>query len=65
MAWCAGDCIISAEVSDEMLRLDGRMSAVLRKSGDLWLFAHFHFSILDRGQEMGGRFLSGDTSCVE
>ena len=55
-AWCAGDCTISAEVGDEMLRLDGRMSAVLRKADDQWLFAHVHFSVPDRGQEVGRSF---------
>ncbi len=56
VAWSAGDCTISAEVGDEMLRLKGRMSAVLRKSGDQWLFAHIHFSVPDRGQEVGESF---------
>ncbi len=56
VAWCAGDCTISAEVGDEMLRLDGRMTAVLRKAGDQWLFAHIHFSVPDRGQDVGRSF---------
>jgi ketosteroid isomerase-like protein len=56
VAWCAGGCTISAEVGNEMLRLDGRMTAVLRKAGDKWLFAHIHFSVPDQGQEAGQSF---------
>ncbi len=55
-AWCAGDCTISAEVGGQQLRLDGRMTAVLRKTGGKWLFAHTHFSVPDRGQQTGQSF---------
>lgn len=47
MDWCAGDCTISAEVGDEMLWLGGKMSVVLRESGDQWPFAHMHYSVPD------------------
>jgi ketosteroid isomerase-like protein len=56
VAWCAGNCTISAEVGDEMLRLEERMSAVLREPADRWLFAHVHFSVPDRGQVVGRSF---------
>ena len=56
VAWCAGDCIISAEVGGQRISLDGRMTAVLRRAGDKWLFAHTHFSIPDRGQQAGQSF---------
>jgi ketosteroid isomerase-like protein len=55
-AWCAGDCTISAEVGGKWLRLDGRMTAVLRKAGGKWLFAHTHFSVPDLGQQAGQSF---------
>jgi ketosteroid isomerase-like protein len=53
VAWCAGDCIISATVGGEWMRLQGRMTTVLRKAGGKWLFAHTHFSVPDRGQSEG------------
>lgn len=56
VAWCGGDCAISATVGGERLRLAGRMTAVLRKRGSDWLFAHTHFSIPDRGQAKGQSF---------
>ncbi len=55
-AWCAGDCTISAEVEGQRLRLGGRMTAVLRRTGGKWLFAHTHFSVPDRGQQAGQSF---------
>jgi ketosteroid isomerase-like protein len=56
VAWCAGDCTISATVGEKRLRLEGRMTAVLRRSGEEWLFAHTHFSVPDREQEAGQSF---------
>jgi ketosteroid isomerase-like protein len=40
----------------ERLRLDGRMTAVLRRTGKEWLFAHTHFSVPDKEQEAGQSF---------
>jgi len=56
VAWCAGDCTISATIGDEQLRLEGRMTAVLRRNGKEWMFAHTHFSMPDREQEAGKSF---------
>ena len=56
VAWCAGDCTISAEVGGQRLRLDGRMTAVLRRTGGKWLFAHTHFSVPDLSQQAGQSF---------
>ena len=56
VAWCAGECVIEAEAGGTRQRLTGRMTAVLRKRGDEWLFAHTHFSLPDRGQENGKSF---------
>jgi len=56
VAWCAGDCAISAKVGGQSIRLDGRMTMVLRRAGDKWLFAHSHFSVPDRGQQEGQSF---------
>ena len=56
VAWCAGDCTISAKVGGQRMRLDGRMTMVLRRAGDKWLFAHSHFSVPDRGQQAGQSF---------
>ena len=56
IAWCAGDCTISATVVGELLRLDGRMTAVLRRIGKEWLFAHTHFSVPDREQKTSQSF---------
>jgi len=56
IAWCAGDCTISATVGGERLRLDGRMTAVLRRTGKEWLFAHTHFSVPDREQKASQSF---------
>ncbi len=55
-AWCAGDCTISAEVGGQRIRLDGRMTAVLRRAEGKWLFAHTHFSVPDLGQQAGQSF---------
>jgi ketosteroid isomerase-like protein len=56
VAWCGGDCSISATIGSERLRLEGRITAVLRKVGNEWLFAHTHFSVPDRGQPNGQSF---------
>jgi ketosteroid isomerase-like protein len=56
VAWCAGDCAVSAEVGGQSIRLEGRMTMVLRKAGNKWLFAHSHFSVPDRGQQEGQSF---------
>jgi len=56
VAWCSGDCIISATIGDERLKLNGRMTAVLRRAEREWLFAHTHFSVPDREQEAGQSF---------
>jgi len=56
VAWCGGDCTISATIGGERLRLVGRMTAVLRKPENDWLFAHTHFSVPDRGQAKGQSF---------
>lgn len=56
VAWCGGKCTIEAESGNERQRLFGRMTAVLRKKGEQWLFAHTHFSVPDRGQEAGQSF---------
>lgn len=56
VAWCAGDCIISATVGGERMRLRGRMTVVLRKADGKWLFAHTHFSVPDREQSEGQSF---------
>jgi ketosteroid isomerase-like protein len=55
-AWCAGDCTISANVGGKRVSVDGRMTIVLRRAGDKWLFAHTHFSVPDRMQQEGQSF---------
>jgi ketosteroid isomerase-like protein len=56
VAWCAGDSTVSAIVGGQQIKLEGRMTAVLRRSGRGWLFAHIHFSVPDRGQAAGQSF---------
>jgi len=56
VAWCAGICTVSATNGGEMIHLDGRMSAVLKKVGNEWRFVHMHFSLPDARQEAGRSF---------
>jgi hypothetical protein len=53
VAWCAGNCTVSATNGGEMIRLEGRMSVVLKKVGNEWRFVHIHFSLPDTRQEAG------------
>jgi ketosteroid isomerase-like protein len=56
VAWYASDCTIAAVVGGKKISLDGRITAVLKKVGNEWLFVHMHFSVPDRGQEAGKSF---------
>lgn len=52
-AWFACDCTFLVTIAGQAHRYDGRMSGVLRKSGDRWLIAMNHFAIPPSGQEAG------------
>ena len=44
LAWVTGNCTIEANIGDEKIRSAGRMTIILRKVRNKWLFAHTHFS---------------------
>lgn len=56
VAWYASNCTIAAVVGGQKISLEGRMTAVLKKVGNEWLFVHTHFSVPDRGQDAGKSF---------
>ena len=56
VAWYASSCTIAAVVGGQKISLEGRMTAVLKKVGNEWLFVHTHFSVPDRGQDAGNSF---------
>jgi len=53
VAWYAGKCTIEATVDDQDMRLEGRITAVLKKDGGRWLFAMIHFAMPSGAQEAG------------
>lgn len=53
VAWYAGKCTVEATVGGQDVRLDGRITAVLKKDGDRWLFAMIHFGMPFGAQESG------------
>jgi ketosteroid isomerase-like protein len=56
VAWYASGCTIDVVVGGQKISLDGRMTAVLKKVGNEWLFVQMHFSVPDRGQNAGKSF---------
>ncbi len=53
VAWYAGKCTVKATVDGQDMRLEGRITAVLKKDGDGWLFAMIHFAMPFGAQEAG------------
>ena len=53
VAWYAGNCTVEAIVDGQDMRLEGRITAVLKKVGDQWLIAMSHFSMPFGAQEAG------------
>lgn len=55
-AWLSALMTMCATVSGNEVLLSGRMSMVLEKTGDKWLFTHLHFSLPAGEQEEGHSF---------
>ncbi len=53
VAWYAGKCAIEATVDGQDVRMDARITAVLKRDGDRWLFAMIHFAMPFGAQEAG------------
>ncbi|MCP1392550.1 MAG: nuclear transport factor 2 family protein [Methanothrix sp.] len=53
VAWYAGSCTIEATVEGQDVRMEGRITAVLKKVGERWLIAMSHFAMPFGGQETG------------
>lgn len=53
VAWYAGSCTVEATVSGQDIRMEGRVTAVLKKEGGQWLIAMCHFAMPFGGQETG------------
>jgi len=56
VAWLAVDCVARATVKELDVILPFRITAVLEKRGDRWLFAQWHGSIPLPSQEDGSSF---------
>ncbi|MGB9980488.1 nuclear transport factor 2 family protein [Methanobacterium sp.] len=55
-AWLSGLMTMYATVSGKEVLLSGRLSMVLERIGDKWLFTHLHFSLPAGEQEEGHSF---------
>jgi ketosteroid isomerase-like protein len=53
VAWYAGKCTVDATIGGQDIRLDGRITAVLKKVGDEWLFTMIHFAMPFGAQDVG------------
>jgi ketosteroid isomerase-like protein len=53
VAWYAGNCTVVAAVGGQEMRLEGRITAVLKKERDRWLIAMIHFAMPFGAQEAG------------
>ena len=53
VAWYAGSCTVEATASGQDIRMEGRITAVLKKEAGLWLIAMCHFSMPFGEQEAG------------
>jgi ketosteroid isomerase-like protein len=51
VAWVAADMTFKATVDGQELAFPGRLTAVLEKRGDRWLFVQSHFSLPAPGAE--------------
>ena len=56
VAWVAADCVIRAEAGGEKMSLPARLSGVLEKRGDNWLWVQFHASLPTAEQAEGESF---------
>jgi ketosteroid isomerase-like protein len=56
VAWTATLMTMYVQIEDEILSLEGRLSAVFEKRIDSWLIVHLHFSIPAQDQEEGQSF---------
>ncbi len=55
-SWLSALMTMYATVSGKEVLLSGRLSMVLEKIGDRWLFVHLHFSLPADKQEIGHSF---------
>ena len=53
VAWTAHDVVFVSQTGKGEVRMEGRMSSVLRKEGGKWLVGHIHFSMPLAGQQEG------------
>jgi ketosteroid isomerase-like protein len=53
VSWLSGHMNMGAVVNSQEIFLPGRLSAVLEKRNDKWLFAHLHYSLPAAEQEEG------------
>lgn len=56
VAWMAANCLIRAKVNGQDISLPGRLTAVLEKRGNRWLFVQQHFSMPYGAQKVGQSF---------
>ena len=56
VSWVAGDAIIHAKVSGQVISFPGRFTAVLEQRKGRWFIMQRHFSVPDREQAKGESF---------
>ncbi len=56
VAWVAGDCVTDWEADGQEGSLQLRITVVLERRDDRWLFVHMHASVPDAGQAEGESF---------
>ena len=64
VAWLAAEGAIEAEVGEDHATLPIRLTGILEKRADEWLFVQFHTSVPVSGQEQGKSFPAALLSTV-